>query len=75
MECEDASLRKREQIWQRSARKPVNVERRDFDAGGGGCHRPARLRRNRGHPSNGAELAEVFTATGCVAEKWKHALP
>ena len=75
MRCEVGHLRKREQICQRSARQPVNVERRDFDAGGGGCHRPARLRRKRGHPSNGAALAEVFTATGSVAEKSGEELP
>ena len=49
----------------------MNVERRDFDAGGGGCHRPARLRRKRGHPSHGAELAEVFTAIGIMAARTK----
>lgn len=75
IECEGGLLQPREQRCDSTARQPVNVERRDFDAGGGGCHRPARLRRKRGHPSDGAELAEVFTATGIYAARTPFLLP
>ena len=75
IECEDGLLQPREQRCDSTARQPVNVERRDFDAGGGGCHRPARLRRKRGHSSDGAELADVFTATGIYAARTPLVLP
>ena len=75
MECEDGLRQPREQRCDSTVRQPVKVKRRDFDAGGGGCHRPARLRRKRGHPSYGAALAEVFTVEGCVGKKTTHEPP
>ena len=75
IECEDGLLHDREKRCDSTARQPVNVERRDFDAGGSGCHRPTRLRRKRGHPSDGAELAEVFTAIGIMAARTTLLLP
>ena len=69
IECERGLLRLGEANQRGTTRQPVHVERRDFDAGGGRCHRPARLRQKRGHPSDEAELAEVFTATGIMAAR------
>ena len=52
MECERGHLQLEVKICSDTVRQPVKVKRRDFDAGGGGCHRPARLHRKRGHPSD-----------------------
>lgn len=75
IECEDGLRQPREKRCDSTERQPVDVERRDFDAGGSGCHRPTRLRRKRGHPSDGAELAEVFTAIGIMAARTTLLLP
>ena len=69
IECEDGRLRARGAKWPAAAEQPVHVRSRDFDTGGGACHGATRSRRKRGHPSDGAELAEVFTATGIIAAR------
>ena len=69
IECEDGRLRARGAKWPAAAEQPVHVRSRDFDTGGGACHGATRSRRKRGHPSDGAELAEVFTATGIMAAR------